>query len=79
MNWYSGLTSMIKHSLKYTCIYIYLFLNEQFHTLLLDFTSGIPLVYELTEDMKPVRHYYLADEASVKAALEKVANQGKAK
>lgn len=43
------------------------------------YCTGIPLVYELTEDMKPVRHYYLADEAAVKAAMEKVANQGKAK
>lgn len=40
---------------------------------------GIPLVYELDENIKPVKHYYLADEAQVKAAMEKVANQGKAK
>jgi 2,3-bisphosphoglycerate-dependent phosphoglycerate mutase len=37
------------------------------------------LVYELDENLKPVKHYYLADEATVKAAVEAVANQGKAK
>ena len=41
--------------------------------------SGIPLVYELDENMKPIQHYYLADEAQVKAAMDKVAAQGKAK
>ena len=43
------------------------------------YLAGIPLVYELDADLKPVKHYYLADEAQVKAAMEKVANQGKAK
>ncbi|XP_067928464.1 2,3-bisphosphoglycerate-dependent phosphoglycerate mutase-like [Watersipora subatra] len=41
--------------------------------------TGIPLVYELDGDLKPIKHYYLADEAKVKAALDKVVNQGKAK
>ncbi|XP_052770334.1 probable phosphoglycerate mutase [Mya arenaria] len=45
----------------------------------LNVPTGIPLVYELDANMKPVKHYYLADEAQVKAAMEKVANQGKAK
>ena len=36
-------------------------------------------MYELNGDLQPIRHYYLADEAEVKAAMEKVANQGKAK
>lgn len=40
---------------------------------------GIPLVYELDGDLKPIKHYYLADEATVKAATDKVASQGKAK
>ena len=40
---------------------------------------GIPLVYELDAQLKPVKHYYLADEAAVKAAIDKVAAQGKAK
>lgn len=44
----------------------------------LNIPTGIPLVYELTNDLKPIKHYYTASDAEVKAALEKVANQGKA-
>jgi len=45
----------------------------------LNIPTGIPLVYELTADLKPVTHYYLADEETVRKAAEAVANQGKAK
>ena len=41
--------------------------------------AGIPLVYELNGEMKPIKHYYTASDAEVKAAIDKVANQGKAK
>ena len=41
--------------------------------------AGIPLVYELDKDLKPIKHYYLATEEEVKAAIAKVAAQGKAK
>jgi 2,3-bisphosphoglycerate-dependent phosphoglycerate mutase len=45
----------------------------------LNIPTGIPLVYELDEDLRSVRHYYLGDpEAAAKAAAA-VANQGKAK
>ena len=41
--------------------------------------NGIPLVYELDENLKPIRHYYLGDaEAAAKAAAAVVASQGKA-
>jgi len=43
----------------------------------LDVPTGIPLVYELGDDLKPVRHYYLGDEETVKRAIDKVRNQGK--
>ncbi|MFC3913245.1 2,3-diphosphoglycerate-dependent phosphoglycerate mutase [Pseudaeromonas sharmana] len=45
----------------------------------LNIPTGVPLVYEFDDQMKPVRHYYLgnADEIAAKAAA--VANQGKAK
>lgn len=43
------------------------------------FFAGIPLVYELDENLKPLNHYYLATEEEVKAAEAKVAAQGKAK
>jgi 2,3-bisphosphoglycerate-dependent phosphoglycerate mutase len=40
--------------------------------------NGIPLVYELDDDLKPIRNYYLGDaEAAAKAAAA-VASQGKA-
>jgi 2,3-bisphosphoglycerate-dependent phosphoglycerate mutase len=45
----------------------------------LNIPTGIPLVYELDENMKPLKSYYLADEEAVKKAAEAVANQGKAK
>ncbi|MCS7248550.1 MAG: 2,3-diphosphoglycerate-dependent phosphoglycerate mutase [Anaerolineales bacterium] len=45
----------------------------------LNIPTGIPLVYELDEDLKPIRHYYLADEETVRKAAEAVAAQGKAK
>jgi 2,3-bisphosphoglycerate-dependent phosphoglycerate mutase len=41
--------------------------------------TGIPLVYELSEDLKPTRSYYLGDQEAIKAAQEAVAKQGKAK
>lgn len=45
----------------------------------LNIPTGIPLVYELDEDLKPITHYYLADEETVRKAAEAVAAQGKAK
>jgi 2,3-bisphosphoglycerate-dependent phosphoglycerate mutase len=41
--------------------------------------TGIPLVYELGEDLKPTKSYYLGDQEAIRAAQEAVANQGKAK
>ena len=45
----------------------------------LNIPTGIPLVYELNDDLTPRRHFYLADEAAVQAAIQAVANQAKAK
>jgi len=45
----------------------------------LNIPTGIPLVYELTRDLKPVRHYYLGDQEKIQAAIQSVAGQGKAK
>jgi 2,3-bisphosphoglycerate-dependent phosphoglycerate mutase len=41
--------------------------------------TGIPLVYELDDDLKPLRHYYLGDPEKVQQAVQAVANQAKAK
>jgi 2,3-bisphosphoglycerate-dependent phosphoglycerate mutase len=45
----------------------------------LNIPTGIPLVYELDNALKPLRHYYLADEEKVERALSAVANQGKSR
>jgi 2,3-bisphosphoglycerate-dependent phosphoglycerate mutase len=45
----------------------------------LNIPTGIPLVYELDDNLKPLRHYYLGSEEEVKKAMEAVAKQGKAK
>ena len=45
----------------------------------LNIPTGVPLVYELDEDLKPIRSYYLGDAEAIKAAQDAVANQGKAK
>lgn len=43
----------------------------------LNIPTGIPLVYELNEDMKPERHYFLGEQDTVRKAMEAVAAQGK--
>ena len=44
----------------------------------LNIPNGIPLVYELDDDLKPLRHYYLGDAAAAEKAAAAVASQGKA-
>jgi 2,3-bisphosphoglycerate-dependent phosphoglycerate mutase len=45
----------------------------------LNIPTGVPLVYELDPELKPIRHYYLGDPEAVAKAAAAVANQGKAK
>jgi 2,3-bisphosphoglycerate-dependent phosphoglycerate mutase len=45
----------------------------------LNIPTGVPLVYEFDDDMKPVKHYYLGDPAEIAAAMDAVAKQGKSK
>jgi 2,3-bisphosphoglycerate-dependent phosphoglycerate mutase len=45
----------------------------------LNIPTGVPLVYLLNEDLKPLQHYYLGDQAAVAAKAAAVANQGKAR
>ncbi len=42
----------------------------------LNIPTGIPLIYELDEELRPLKHYYLGDEEAVKKAAEAVAKQG---
>ena len=39
--------------------------------------TGVPLVYELDENLQPVKHYYLGDQEALQKAMSAVANQGK--
>jgi 2,3-bisphosphoglycerate-dependent phosphoglycerate mutase len=45
----------------------------------LNIPTAMPLVYELDENLKPIKNYYIGDPEAVKKAMEAVANQGKAK
>jgi len=47
--------------------------------LALNIPTGVPLVYELDEDLKPIRSYYLGDTSAIEAAMAAVAAQGRAK
>ena len=51
-------------------------LSEQ-DVMQLNIPTGVPLVYELEEDLKPIRSYYLGDQAEIDQAMQVVANQGK--
>ena len=44
----------------------------------LNIPTGIPLVYELDEALRPVRKYYLGDQEAARRAAEAVATQGRA-
>jgi len=45
----------------------------------LNIPTGMPLVYELDDNLKPINRYYLGDPEKVKAAMDAVAAQGKKK
>jgi len=43
----------------------------------LNIPTGVPLVYELNDDLTPIRHFYLGDQAEIERASRAVADQGK--
>ena len=45
----------------------------------LNIPTGLPLIYELGEDLKPIKSYYLGDPEEAKKKAAAVANQAKAK
>jgi 2,3-bisphosphoglycerate-dependent phosphoglycerate mutase len=45
----------------------------------LNIPTVIPLIYELDDDLNPLRHYYLGDPEELKKAMKSVADQGKVK
>jgi 2,3-bisphosphoglycerate-dependent phosphoglycerate mutase len=86
--WHSTLTPVIKsgkrvilvaHGNSIRALVKYLDDISEAEITELNIPTGLPLVYELDEDLKPIKHYYLGDpeEAARKAAA--VANQAKVK
>ncbi|MCL5031850.1 MAG: 2,3-diphosphoglycerate-dependent phosphoglycerate mutase [Thermotogae bacterium] len=51
--------------------------NEE--VIALNIPTGIPLVYELDDNLKPIKHYYLGNQEEIEKKAEAVANQSKAK
>ncbi|HOB62462.1 MAG TPA: 2,3-diphosphoglycerate-dependent phosphoglycerate mutase [Candidatus Competibacteraceae bacterium] len=45
----------------------------------LNIPTAVPLVYELDDNLRPIKSYYLADPEELKKLMDAVANQGKAK
>ena len=45
----------------------------------LNIPTGVPLVYELDDEFKPVKHYYLGNADEIAAKVNAVANQANAK
>ena len=45
----------------------------------LNIPTGIPLVYELDQNLIPIKHYYLVDLVKISAKIKSVANQGKSR
>jgi 2,3-bisphosphoglycerate-dependent phosphoglycerate mutase len=45
----------------------------------LNIPTAVPLVYDMTDDLRPIRNYYLGDAAEIAAAAAAVAAQGQAK
>jgi 2,3-bisphosphoglycerate-dependent phosphoglycerate mutase len=44
----------------------------------LDIPTAVPLIYEFDKDLKPVKHYYLADPEELEKKVQSVKNQAKA-
>ena len=45
----------------------------------LNIPTGVPLVYELDQNLIPIKHYYLGDKKKISAKIKSVANQGKSR
>jgi 2,3-bisphosphoglycerate-dependent phosphoglycerate mutase len=45
------------------------------HIVELNIPTGVPLVYELNDDLTPIRHFYLGDPEAIRQATERVASQ----
>ncbi len=45
----------------------------------LNIPTGVPLIYELDKDLKPIKHYYLGNQEEIEKKMQAVAAQGKSK
>ena len=45
----------------------------------LNIPTGIPLIYELDDELRPIKHYYLGNPEDIKKMMKAVADEGKAK
>ena len=45
----------------------------------LNIPTGIPLVYEFDDNLKPIKHYFLGDSKEIEKKIQEVASQGKVK
>jgi 2,3-bisphosphoglycerate-dependent phosphoglycerate mutase len=43
----------------------------------LNIPTGVPLVYELDANLRPITHYYLGDPNEIRKAEQAVVEQGK--
>ncbi len=86
--WHSDIAPVIKsgkkviiaaHGNSLRALVKYLDNMSEEDILALNIPTGMPLIYELDENLKPLKSYYLGDEEAVKKAMQAVANQGKAK
>jgi len=84
--WHSTITQSLKkkkkilivaHGNSLRALVMYLDHVSKEEIVNLNIPTGIPLVYELDNNLKPIRHYYLGDPEAVKRAAEAVAKQAK--
>lgn len=71
--------AIVAHGNSLRALCKYLENMSEAEVLELNIPTSVPLVYELDDDLKFIRKYYLMDEAEVAAKMAAVANQGKAK
>ena len=68
---------IVAHGNSLRALVMYLDSISEANIIELNIPTGMPLVYELDADLKPIKSYYLGDPEKVKAAMDAVAKQGK--
>lgn len=64
------------HGNSLRALVMYLDNISQEDILELNIPTGVPLVYELNDEFKPIKHYYLGDQALIAQKMNAVKNQG---